>query len=92
MPPNGEISQDIIHTEPEDGRRRRGAGDVCGVLPIRVDISGKTGVGVHVKGTQYGKTQRALHVQKLEVPNINSTGGTNATPMVRPMWDAYDGG
>ena len=60
MPPNGEISQDIIHTEPEDGRRRRGAGDVCGVLPMHVEICGVASVWVIREGTEtwdeFGRT------------------------------------
>ena len=52
---------------------------------MHVDISGVSGGGVPGKGAQHGKIQIELHVQILEVKNHNSEGGTNATPMMRPM-------
>ena len=73
-------------------RLRRGARDVCGVLPTYADISDVPGVGVPRKGTQTGKTQRVLHVQILEGQNCYSKGGTDATPAVQPMWVANTSG
>ena len=48
--------------------------------------------GVTNKVTQPENTKRALHVQTLEVQNIDSIEGPDATPTVRPMRDAHAGG
>ena len=61
-PPPGEISQESHDTDPEGEHWRRGVGDVCGVLPTCVDISGIPGGGVNGKDTQPVKTQRKIHV------------------------------
>ena len=91
-PPHGEIPWESHDTDPGGGRWRRGAGDICGVLLMRVEISGVTGGGVTRKGIQPGKTQRELHIHTLEVHNRYSIEGPNATPAVQPIRDAHAGG
>ena len=59
---------------------------------MRDNISGVPSGGVSGKGTQPGKTKIALCVQTLELKNLNSTVGPDATPAVRPMWDAHSDG
>ena len=81
-PPYGEISKESHGTVPGIGHRRRGDGEVCSVITTCVDISGVPNGGLTVKVTKPGNNQGALHVQTLESQNRDSTGGSDATPLV----------
>ena len=92
LPPHGERPRDSHATDPGGRRRRRGSGEIRGVLPMSVEVSGVSGGWVTGKGTQTGKNQRAFNVPALEGKNRDPTGGTNAYTMVRPLWDAHSSG
>ena len=66
LPLHEYISQYSRETDLGGGRRRRKAGDICGVLLNHVEISGVNSEQVTRKCTQPWKNQVELHVQTLE--------------------------
>ena len=55
------------------------------VLTTGVEVRGVSIGTVPGEGTQPGKTQKEFHVQALEGKYCNPTGGTGASPTVRPL-------
>ena len=58
---------------------------------MSVEVSGVSGGWVPSEGTQQGKPKREFYVPVLEGKNHDPTGGTDASPMVRPLWGATSG-
>ena len=92
LPLHEAFSWDSHHTDTGGERWWRGDGDVYGVLPTSVEISGVSGGWVTNKVTQLRKTQIALYVPELELKSIDPTGGPNTSPTVQEMWDSHAGG
>ena len=80
--PHGENPQEVHDTYPWGGRRRRGVGDICGVITTCYDIGGMPGGGYPSKGAQSGQAPQTLHAKAMKVQGGYNSGGTNTTTAV----------
>ena len=65
--PHGDNTRDSPATDSGVRYRRRGGGDIHGVIPVGTEVGGVPGRWVTGKGKQSREAQGALNVPKLEI-------------------------